>query len=262
MRQARLMRYVLAGALLVLTPACATYFPSLGRTSMPPVPQSPPGTVPPGQARIADLNQQVQNLETRVAQLESQVAKLGGRPAAPPPAKRKYIPAPSTTEYPKPPVKPAVAAGQAEKYYTQGMSLYRDKKFREARKSFYRYLKNQPRGRKAPEARYYLADSFYQEKKFREAAVEFNKLRVQFPQSILAPAGLLRQALCYKNQRQNHTYRSTLRKLVKAYPNSPEAQEARRMLREPSVKPTGKVSDAGDSSTGRGTTHLATHKSR
>jgi tol-pal system protein YbgF len=261
MRQARLMRYVLAGALLVLTPACATYFPSLGRTSMPPVPQSPPGTVPPEQARAADLNQQVQNLETRVAQLESQVAKLEGRPA-PRPARPKYIPAPSTTEYPKPPVKTAVSAGQAGKYYTEGMSLYRDKKFPEARKRFYRYLKDQPRGVKAPEARYYLADSFYQEKKFREAAVEFNKLRIQFPQSILAPAGLLRQALCYKNQQQNHTYRSTLRKLVKAYPNSPEAKEARRLLQERPTKPTGKVSGAGGSATGRGTTHLASHKSR
>ncbi|HZK13764.1 MAG TPA: tetratricopeptide repeat protein, partial [Desulfobaccales bacterium] len=96
------------------------------------------------------------------------------------------------------------------------------------------YLKNQPKGPKAQEARYYLADSFYQEGKFREAGVEFNKLRLQFPKSILAPAGLLRQALCYKNQQQMGTYRSTLQKLVKAYPNSPEAKEAQKMLKESS----------------------------
>ena len=64
--------------------------------------------------------------------------------------------------------------------------------------------------------------------------MEFNKLRVQFPKSILAPAGLLRQALCYKNQQQMGTYRSTLQKLVKAYPNSPEAKEAQKMLKESS----------------------------
>ncbi len=62
--------------------------------------------------------------------------------------------------------------------------------------------------------------------------MEFNKLRVQYPKSILAPAGLLRQALCYKNQQQMSTYRSTLQKLVKAYPNSPEAKEAQKMLKE------------------------------
>jgi tol-pal system protein YbgF len=112
------------------------------------------------------------------------------------------------------------------------MRLYQAKKYSEARQQLYQYLKNQPRGPRAPEARYYLADSFYQEGKYREAGVEFNKLRLQSPTSILAPAGLLRQALCYKNQQQMSTYRSTLQKLVKAYPHSPEAKEAQKMLKE------------------------------
>ena len=112
------------------------------------------------------------------------------------------------------------------------MRLYHAKKYGEAQNQLHQYLKSQPKGPKAPEARYYLADSFYQEGKFKEAGVEFNKLRLQFPQSILAPAGLLRQALCYKNQQQMGTYRSTLQKLVKAYPNSPEAKEAQKMLKE------------------------------
>jgi TolA-binding protein len=77
-----------------------------------------------------------------------------------------------------------------------------------------------------------LADSFYLEGKYREAGVEFNKLRLQFPTSVLAPAGLLRQALCYKNLKQTTTYRTTLQKLVKAYPNSPEAKEAQKLLKE------------------------------
>ncbi len=67
------------------------------------------------------------------------------------------------------------------------MRLYHAKKYGEARNQMYQYLKNQPRGPKAPEARYYLADSFYQEGKYQEAAVEFNKLRLQSPKSILAP---------------------------------------------------------------------------
>ena len=112
------------------------------------------------------------------------------------------------------------------------MRLYHAKKYAEAQNQLYLYLKSQPKGPKAPEARYYLADSFYQEGKYQEAAVEFNKLRLQAPKSILAPAGLLRQALCYKNQQQMSAYRSTLQKLVKAYPNSPEAKEAQKMLKE------------------------------
>ena len=237
MRQARVIRYLVVAALLLLFAACGR-FPGM-RTSMPP----PPAETPPGEATAApapapapapDLAQQVQNLEARVAQLESRSAELEGRRGAPAAAKERAVPPPSTPSSPN----PAVSSAAADKYYTEGMRLYHAKKYGEARHQLFQYLKNQPRGPKAPEARYYLADSFYQEGKYQEAGVEFNKLRLQSPKSILAPAGLLRQALCYKNQQQMGTYRSTLQKLVKAYPNSPEAKEAQKMLKESSKEAT------------------------
>ncbi len=233
MRQAGVIRYLAVVTLLALPAACGT-MPGM-RTSMPPTPaETPPGTEAAGQpqAAPADLAKQVQNLQSQVQQLESRVAQMEAHPAGPAPAKPHAIPAPSTSLYPKATAKPAVSGAAAEKHYTEGMHQYQAKKYAEARTQFYDYLKSQPRGPRAPEARYYLADSFYQEAKYQEAAVEFNKLRLQFPKSILAPAGLLRQALCYKNQQQMSTYRDTLRKLVKAYPNSPEAKEAQKMLKE------------------------------
>jgi len=233
MRQARVIRYLVVTALLLLLAACAN-FPSM-RSSMPPPPaETPPGEAAPAPAPAPDLAQQVQNLEARVQQLESRLAEPEGHRKAPAPAKERAVPPPSTPSSPK----PAVSSAAADKYYTEGMRLYHAKKYAEARHQLYQYLKNQPRGPKAPEARYYLADSFYQEGKYGEAGVEFNKLRLQSPKSILAPAGLLRQALCYKNQQQMGTYRSTLQKLVKAYPNSPEAKEAQKMLKESSKEAT------------------------
>jgi tol-pal system protein YbgF len=240
MRQARVIRYLVVGALLLFLAACGQ-FPGM-RTSMPPTPaETPPGAAAPAptQAPAVDLGGQVQNLEARVQQLEGQVAQLQSRTAPPAPAKPKALPAPAPAPAAAAPPKaaaPAPASPGADKHYTEGMRLYQAKKYGEAQNQLYQYLKSQPKGPKAPEARYYLADTFYQEGKYQEAAVEFNKLRLQFPKSILAPAGLLRQALCYKNQQQMSTYRDTLRKLVKAYPNSPEAKEAQKMLKE-SPKP-------------------------
>jgi len=238
MRQAGVIRYLVVTALLLLFAACGQ-FPGM-RTSMPP----PPAEMPPGSAAPApapppspDLAQQVQSLEARVQQLESQLAQLQSRTAAPVETKPRALPAPAAAGSPKS-AAPAAASPGAEKNYTEGMRLYHAKKYDEARHQLYQYLKNQPRGPKAPEARYYLADSFYQEGKYGEAGVEFNKLRLQSPKSILAPAGLLRQALCYKNQQQMGTYRSTLQKLVKAYPNSPEAKEAQKMLNQSSKEAT------------------------
>ena len=231
MRQAGVIRYLVVAALLLLLAACGQ-FPGM-RTPMPPPPaETPPGAAAPAPAQAPapapDLAQQVQNLEARVQQLESRLADQEGHKKAP--AAPKERSAPPSPAAPSP--KPAVSSAAAEKHYTDGMRLYHAKKYGDARQQLHQYLKDQPKGPKAPEARYYLADCFYQEGKFREAGVEFNKLRLQFPQSILAPAGLLRQALCYKNQQQMGTYRSTLQKLVKAYPNSPEAKEAQKMLKE------------------------------
>jgi tol-pal system protein YbgF len=229
MRQARVIRYMVVAAFLLLLAACGQ-FPGM-RTPMPPTPAEPPpgaAAPPPELAPAPDLAQPVQSQAARVQQLESSLAELEGRKKVPTPARERAVPAPSTPSSPK----AAVSSGATDKYYTEGMRLYHAKKYGEARQQFSQYLKGQPRGPKAPEARYYLADSFYQEGKFAEAGVEFNKLRLQSPKSILAPAGLLRQALCYKNQQQMGTYRSTLQKLVKAYPNSPEAKEAQKMLNQ------------------------------
>jgi tol-pal system protein YbgF len=232
MRQARVIRYLVAAALLLLLAACGQ-FPGL-RTSMPPTPaETPPGAAAPAQdsapAPAPDPAQPVPSLEARVQQLEMRVADLEARQGAPAPARERATPAPVPA--PASHLKPAVSSAASEKNYAEGMRLYHAKKYSEARNQLHQYLKNQPRGPKAPEARYYLADSFYQEGKFHEAGVEFNKLRLQSPKSVLAPAGLLRQALCYKNQQQMGPYRTTLQKLVKAYPNSPEAKEAQKMLK-------------------------------
>ncbi len=232
MRQAHVIRYLVVTTFLLFLAACGQ-FPGM-RTNMPPVPaEPPPGAASPAPdqapAPAPDLAQQVHNLEARVAQLESQLGQQQSR--TPAPAKPRALPAPAAAGSPKA-AAPAAASPGSEKNYTEGMRLYHAKKYGEAQNQLHQYLKSQPKGPKAPEARYYLADSFYQEGKFKEAGVEFNKLRLQFPKSILAPAGLLRQALCYKNQQQMGTYRSTLQKLVKAYPNSPEAKEAQKMLKE------------------------------
>ncbi len=230
----------LAVLLLVLPlAACSqgySYVPSFGSSAAPP-PQTAAAPAPAPAPASPDLAQQVQALQARVQELESRLAEIEGRktpaasshrgqvkPASTPQVTR--VPAPSTTSYP-----PASAAA-SEKSYHEGMKLYQGKQYAPARSQFHQYLKAQPHGSKAPEARYYLADSFYQECKYREAAVEFNKMATQFPKSILAPAALLRQALAYKQQQQNRSYRNTLGKLVKVYPNSPEAHEAQKWLQQ------------------------------
>ena len=234
---------------LLLTGCSATYpyIPARGQTGPPPQASeagAPPGAgeaAPPGSASSTpprpDLAQQVQTLETRVQQLESRLAELEAKgPATAParPAKSKESAGAGASTAAKTPAAPGYpkTGGAAEKSYSEGLRLYQSKKYGDARAKFHQYLKDAPHGPKVAEARYHLADSFFQEGKYQEAAVEFNKLAGQFPKSILAPAALLRQGLSYKNLNQKSNYQSTMNKLVKAYPQSPEAQEAKKRLKE------------------------------
>jgi len=233
MRKVLGIRYLAMIMVVLFLTGCTqtyAYLPSLGKPSPTPGPETgPPEAAPPPPAAEApapppkpDLPQMVQALEARVQQLETRLAELESRSAAPPAA-----PAPKAKE--RPATTPAAAS---DKTYSEGYHLYQGKKYPQARAKFSQYLKEQPKGAKAQEARYYLADSFYLEGKYQEAAVEFNKMVSMHPQSILAPAALLRQALAYQNLQQNAAYRSTLKKLTQTYPRSPEATEAEKRLKE------------------------------
>jgi tol-pal system protein YbgF len=199
----------------------------------------------------------VQILETRVQRLERQVADLEARRpvSAGPVAKAKEPPKAlptSKAEYLSP--APTAAPAEADKVFAEGMRLYKAKKYTEARAKFSRYLKEQAKGAKAQEAKYYLADSFYKEGNYQQAALEFHRMAGQFPKSVLAPAALLRQALSYQKLQQTGSYHQTLNKLIKSYPKSPEAKEAAKWLKQdgkeapakPALKPPAKPAKAVD----------------
>ena len=215
MRQALGIRYLSVVMLVLFLAGCSetyAYLPSVGSKGAAPAPaaEAQPAAAQPAPvvetpAPKPDLTQQVQSLEARVQQLENRLAQMEARPSAPSAAAVKGKERPSAT--PAPATAPSAAAGtSADKVYAEGFRLYQAKKFAPARTKFSQYLKEQPKGPKAPEARYHLADSFYQEGKYQEAAVEFNKLASQSPKSILAPAGMLRQALAYQNLQQTASY--------------------------------------------------------
>jgi tol-pal system protein YbgF len=232
MRQGSLIgiRMLVGMALVLLWAGCDTFsYVPLKSKAVIPSETTAPGTQAPGEQAAAPaatqprptLDQQVQALEARVQQLEARLAELEQpQPAAGPKA-------PGAPGYPK-----VTAASASDKSYSEGLRLYQGKKYGPARDKFHQYLKEQPQGPRAAEARYYLADSFYAEGKYKEGAVEFNKMATQFPKSILAPAALLRQAYSYQQLKQTQNYQATLKKLAKTYPNSPEAKEAQKQLKE------------------------------
>jgi tol-pal system protein YbgF len=167
--------------------------------------------------QIVALQRDLAAAQERLNRLEGGVAASSPRTA--PPA------APPIREVSPPPTA-AKTSGDA---FQDGLSSYRQKSYSSAREQFQQYLKDHPKGDKAVEARYYLADSLLQEKKYDESIVEFNKIVERYPKSSFAPPALLKQAQAFKAQGKTKVANLILEKLIADYPKSAEAVQARRL---------------------------------
>jgi tol-pal system protein YbgF len=167
--------------------------------------------------KLTSLERDLAATQERLARVEgqrpSQTAKVDPSPAAP---IREVSP-------------PQAAAKTGGDPLQEGMTLYKQKSYGPAVDKFQQFLKDHPRGDKAIEARYYLADSLLQEKKYDEAIVEFSKVVDGHPKSSFAPPALLKQAQAFKAQGKSKVSNLVLEKLIADYPKSPEAVQARKL---------------------------------
>jgi TolA-binding protein len=120
---------------------------------------------------------------------------------------------------PPPAVTPPPAATATS--YDRGMTLFKQKKYRDAYNSFAEYLD------KNPTARYYAAQSLYDDKDFELAILEFQKIIVEHPQDSLAPKALYKQGLSFEKIGDPETARIVYNKLVDTYPGSAEVSSAK-----------------------------------
>ena len=114
--------------------------------------------------------------------------------------------------------------------YDRGMTLYKQKKYRDAYNSFAEYLDNNRTGSQAVNARYYAAQSLYEDKDYELAILEFQKVIVEHPQDSLAPKSLYKQGLSFEKIGDPETARIVYNKLVDSYPKSAEVNSAKTRL--------------------------------
>jgi tol-pal system protein YbgF len=170
------------------------------------------------------LRDQIVGLQRDLAAAQERLNRLeGGRAAS---ASRTELPAAPPIREISPPPTAAKTSGDP---FQDGLTSYRQKSYGPAREKFQQYLKDHPKGDKAVEARYYLADSLLQEKKYDESVVEFNKIVEGYPKSSFAPPALLKQAQAFKAQGKTKVANLILEKIIADYPKSPEAAQARRL---------------------------------
>jgi tol-pal system protein YbgF len=114
--------------------------------------------------------------------------------------------------------------------YDLGLKLYKDKSYDAARDRFEAYLKRYPKGRRAPNAHFWIGESFYAQKRYEEAILAYNQVIKRFTGSSKTPPALYKQGLAFAALGDKRTARIVLNKLIQGYPKSSQAKAAKKQL--------------------------------
>ena len=186
-----------------------------------------------GRNEFDNLSQRVSRLETTVQNMGGNLPLLasGGSPSSdgsPVPAGGLLPPTDGGALLPPAGQAPlqtaqAPASGSEKTLYQKGQSLLKQKKYDQAAAVFSQMLNQNPGGRLAPNARYWLGECRYAQGRFREAAAEFQRCAADYPQSAKAPDALLKLSYCYDRLGDGPQAMAALDRLLTNYPKSDAA---------------------------------------
>ena len=100
----------------------------------------------------------------------------------------------------------------------------------EAREKFEAFLKQYPDAELSNNAQFWIGETYYQKKDFEKAILEYEKTIKQYPEGGKIPVALLKEALAFLELGDKENARRLLRGVIELYPNSYQAQIAKKKL--------------------------------
>lgn len=124
----------------------------------------------------------------------------------------------------------AKAYADEKAFYDKCLSLFKDKKYKEAYNAFSEYSKTYPQGKMAANARFWQGDCLYNQKDFELAILEYQKVIADFPNHPKAPAALLKQGMAFEKLNDAETAKIVYQKLLAEYPQSDQSAVAAKRI--------------------------------
>jgi tol-pal system protein YbgF len=174
-------------------------------------------------ATIADLDRLVTRLEATdeaVKRITDSVVVSGAAavpPSVPPPAVGPERP----RENP---------VGSAENTYAAGLANFRGREYGQAVLDFLDVVTKHPAHALAPSAQYWIAEAYYVQHDYRQALIEFQRVVDWGPPNSKVAEALVKSGLCYRNLREAGRAQEAWRRVVREFPESPAAEQARALL--------------------------------
>jgi len=116
--------------------------------------------------------------------------------------------------------------------YEKAYSSYQQGDFKNARKLFEEYIEKFPKGKWIGQAYFWIGESYFKEKKYEEAILSYQKLIELRGWHPLKPTAMFKQAQAFKALGDIEAYKILLKKVINQYPNSKEAEKAKKLLKK------------------------------
>lgn len=129
------------------------------------------------------------------------------------------------------------AGGDAQKLYEDATTLFKNRKYREAREKFGLFLKQHPKNELADNAQFWVGETYYAEKDYEGAILAYETLLKSYPGSRKTSGALLKQGMAFAELDDRKTAKVIFQKLIDKSPDSKEAQLARKKIAEMEKKP-------------------------
>lgn len=188
-----------------------------------------------------DVDRRMLRMEREGAgQGSSSPSPLTGAPTSAPstPLTTTNSPVPATTTAPVKPVvvAPATTANPAElakerAAYQKAFELLRELRYEQATVAFRDFLKQYPNGRYAHIAQYWLGEAAYARRDFVQAIKDYQALLQNHPRSAKRAEAMLKIGYSYQELKKTAESKRMMEQLIKLYPKSTEAGQARNQLK-------------------------------
>ena len=114
--------------------------------------------------------------------------------------------------------------------YQKAFNLYEKGEIEEAKKLFQEYIKTYPNGKWVGQSYFWIGEIYFKQKDYENAILNYQKL-IELPGwHPLKPTAMLKEALAFKAIGDKEVYKILLKKLLREYPQSKEAQKAKKLL--------------------------------
>jgi tol-pal system protein YbgF len=158
--------------------------------------------------KIREMEEHLKGLEGKIKQVESEKSS----------ATKEVLSEPK-----------GVSAAMAD-LYKDAYEIFQKGDFEGARKKFEAFLKQYPNTELSGNAQFWIGETYYQKKDFEKAILEYEKAITKYPESGKVSAALFKQALAFLELGDKTNARNLLRKVIERFPNSEQAEMAKKKL--------------------------------